>query len=290
MKFRANEIVSFGSTRLGRERAAEFAAEYPEAARVLSEKEPHRVKLLEDFELRPAGGKAARGAQVVRLGSLMKAVVLLVAWVLVWVPSGLAAGVGAGSGPAVSGGQFEISGFQISDWPALLIAELTTGSKMLDGSIGAAVVLITWHFTIRRYIREQAGTPEEPKQTEIIGQPLKMQAVRECVQHEELNLRLEGYVTTEALHDTEKRLDAKIEENFRELDNKRSASIGNLHEHLKGTERKLGDKISEEVGGTHERINQLAGNLGEVKGALSQVTTQLSDVIRLLMAKGGKGS
>lgn len=161
------------------------------------------------------------------------------------------------------------------------LAELTlTNTQIGIGAIAFVVTLIGYHFKVGQYIREQAGV-KETKAVEITGQPLKTQTVARYVMHEELIVMLKGYVTTDDLYQTEKRLDTKIEANFRSLDEKRSRSIGNLHEHLTNESKALSEKIEtsserkgQEIGETHKRIDSLGQQvgvlIGEVRG-LAQI-------------------
>lgn len=56
MKFPKGQTVIFEPTDKGRARAARLVADHPDEAE-LEPRSPHRVKLLEDFELKPAPRK-----------------------------------------------------------------------------------------------------------------------------------------------------------------------------------------------------------------------------------------
>lgn len=128
------------------------------------------------------------------------------------------------------GGGFPIAGISLND---LNIAYAVVGT--VGGLLGL------WSL-FGQHIRREAGV-KDSRSTTIEGQPITVRGELRMVAHHELEERLEGYVTNDDLHAAELRLTEKQETNFRELDKKRSASIGNVHEHLNGTAAKLHERI-----------------------------------------------
>lgn len=165
--------------------------------------------------------------------------------------------------------------------------------SMSIGGVAFAATLIGYHFAFRRYIRDQVGL-KETKITEIAGQPLEVRAAVKFITHPELEQHLEGYVTRDDLHDVQQTLDAKIEDNFRSLDEKRSRSIGNLHEHLTGTTKSLTEKITESDEKIHDRLDAMSSALrSEMDGKLSEVRSDIGAmpgrIITLLQQTGQIG-
>ncbi len=156
------------------------------------------------------------------------------------------------------------------DWWMLADISLT-GAQAGLGAIGIIVCLIGYHFVLGRYIREQAHV-KEPHITTISDQPVEVRAAVQFIARHELDERLGSYVTTGELHGVEKRIDDKLEKNFRDLDDKRSRSIGNLHEHLTGTANSLGEKIEDGDQRTHERTDALAQQVGVLIGEVRGLT------------------
>lgn len=128
------------------------------------------------------------------------------------------------------GGGFPLAGISLND---LNIAYAVVGT--LGGALGL------WSL-FGQHIRREAGV-KDTTSTTLEGQPITVRGELRMVAHHELEERLESYVTNDDLHAAELRLTEKQETNFRELDKKRSASIGNVHEHLNGTAAKIHERI-----------------------------------------------
>lgn len=165
--------------------------------------------------------------------------------------------------------------------------------QMALGGIGLFVTLIGYHLTIGKYIRQQAGV-KDTASTTLEGQPIQVQGVVKYVAHSELEERLSGYASTTDLHGMERRLSVKLEEDFRELDKKRSCSIGNLHEHLTGTTKSLTDKIEHASSRQHDRIEAMSTSIrGEFDAKLAEVRSEITNlpgrVIALLQQTGQIG-
>jgi len=175
-----------------------------------------------------------------------------------------------------------------------MLADLDVKGMTLGG-FGLLAALIGYHFVFRSYIREQAGITET-QTTEISGQPIQVQKAVKFIAEAELDERLAGYVRTEDLQQMERRICTKMEEDFRELDNKRGHSIGNLHEHLTGTTKSLTEKIEHASARQHDRTDALAQQvgvlIGEVRGLTANVTeaTRTAQAAAVAAAQAGRKS
>lgn len=128
----------------------------------------------------------------------------------------------------------------------------------------------------------------------IVSQPIKVQAAVQFITHPELEERLSGYARTDDLHSMERRIVGKLETDFRDLDKKRSYSIGNLHEHLTGTTKALTEKIAEGDDKMHDRLEAMSTTLrAESDTKFSEVREDISElpgrVITLLHQTGQIG-
>lgn len=157
-----------------------------------------------------------------------------------------------------------------------LLADVTLSpTQLVIAAVMFVVTLIGYHFKIGDYIREQAGTPEKKQSVSIDGQPIEFKGTARVVNHEDLDTRLSGYATTGDLHEAESRIEGKMEQNFRALDQKRSTSIANVHEHLRGISEKLVAKMDEdsqtrreETSDLHEKVNTIAVSVAEMRGEM----------------------
>ncbi len=261
MIFSEGEHVTFPQTDRGRERAREFIAAHRDRAE--PGKAPHIITLLCAFELKPIGVRPSKITKLPSVGALLGALLFFLGS-----PSpvlsremtlgGVGSPAAAFSAPAdyrpigatsAFGAPASASGD--ADWP--LFGKIVG----IFAALGAGAA--GWAVFTGRNKTQRVG---------IDNPAISVQGVVRFVAHEELDARLGGYVTSDDLHDAETRIDAKIETNFRALDEKRSRSIGNLHEHLTGTAAKLAEKIEMSNGDLHEKINAIAVSVAEIRGAL----------------------
>ena len=81
--------------------------------------------------------------------------------------------------------------------------------------------------------------PTQATEPKPLPQPFTVQAAVQFVDHKDLDRRLGGYVTIETLNDVERRLEQHAEENFRNLDSKRSGDVKDIHGHLSATVKEV---------------------------------------------------
>jgi hypothetical protein len=174
---------------------------------------------------------AACGLEWVRLLVIRRCVILLITFgVCGAAPAGFGSVPSSGLLGGIPGGGFPLAGITLNDLNI---------TYAVVGTVGGLLGL--WSL-FGQHIRRQAGV-KETQSTTLEGQPITVRGELRMVAHDELDQRLESYATTEQLHHTEQRIEGKLEQNFRALDEKRSRSIGNLHEHLTGAVTKIHERI-----------------------------------------------
>jgi hypothetical protein len=133
--------------------------------------------------------------------------------------------------------------------PAFL-AEIS-GTEAGLGALALVVTLVGYHFTIGRYIREQAGV-KDVQDTRLVEQPIEYRKAARYATHEELagvksdveRLRLELSADVTGLQ-------SKIDERFEQLNHERRVSIANLHTKIDEHEQRDADRcmmIMEKIG------------------------------------------
>ena len=158
------------------------------------------------------------------------------------------------------------------------------GPQMALAGLGVVALLLGYHFLFGQYIRQQAGV-KDTQSTTLEGQPIEVKAMTLFVEQRHLDERLSGYVTSEDLHAVEQRIDGKIETNFRELDKKRSHSIGNLHEHLTGTAVKLHERLEATAAGQRTELDT---KIESVRREIHEMPGKLIALLKDTGAIGGK--
>lgn len=174
-----------------------------------------------------------------------------------------------GGGP---GGGLPLAGISLNDLNVAYAA---------IGTVGGLLGL--WSL-FGQHIRREAGV-KETQSTTLEGQPITVKGELRMVAHDELDQRLESYATTEQLHHTEQRIEGKLEQNFRALDEKRSRSIGNLHEHLTGAVTKIHERI--EATASAQRVDTDI-KLEAVRREIHEMPGKLFTMLRDAAAIGGK--
>jgi hypothetical protein len=133
------------------------------------------------------------------------------------------------------------------------------GWLVLVGIVGGAAAIIGLALALWALVDRIKGRRAEPTRVE---QPVSITMAEVFVTEEALKSRLVDCVRKGELHDMERRLETRLEENFRDLDGKRSRSIGNLHEHLTIANKE-----------THQRIDALAETQGQLVGEMRHIAT-----------------
>jgi Cu/Ag efflux pump CusA len=169
---------------------------------------------------------------------------------------------------------------------------LTDGEFALS-VFGAVAVLIGYHFTARRYIRESAGI-RETYSTEIANQPVTVRAAVEFVPTEKFE-ELERYVhdreqeilgevmslahTIEARRqDASDQLDSlreKLDQKFSEAMKAGNVSASKIHERIEHMSSGLRAEIDSKVGQLHEKIGEMPNRIVDLlrgTGAIGQQT------------------
>ena len=134
--------------------------------------------------------------------------------------------------------------------PVAIFAEISTGEAGL-AALGLVATLIGYHFTLGKYIRQQAGV-RDTQDARIINDPLLVTTPTRFATHAEL---AEVKADVDALREEMSRdLEAvrqRMEQRFDQLNNERRVSIAGLHAKLDQHEHadaKRAEVIMEKIG------------------------------------------
>lgn len=119
-----------------------------------------------------------------------------------------------------------------------------------------AVALATGAAAVLAFLRREARMQEPKVERHVSGGPVDVRAVVEFVPRHDFNA-LRDRVDSQAddLHEVERRIEEKIEDNFRALTRERSVSIAGLHGKIDESERR-----------NQQRFEQMIEKLGELRG------------------------
>ncbi|EDY16697.1 hypothetical protein CfE428DRAFT_5810 [Chthoniobacter flavus Ellin428] len=112
----------------------------------------------------------------------------------------------------------------------------------------AGAVLWTWNQAREAFGRKPTGDEEIAE------------IKRKMVTSEALDLRLHGVATKEELQAAEMRIEHALHSQFQSLDQKRSVSIGNLHE-----------KVETTADGLRHEVNQVRTMIAEMPGKIAEI-------------------
>jgi len=276
MKFPTLQRVQFASEAITDAVCAEHGADVervePRAVRL---RHPMKLVRLDEAEIRefnrgiPSRPKAT---PITLLGLL-----LLFLSLFCWVSTGVAAGVAMpGEMPSTVGGLWAAPAF-----PLAVEVSNTAISVTALGVLGVFATLLGYHAKARAYIREQAGV-KDSKSVEITGQPINFQMAVQFVPMQEFQ-RLEADVQRR-----EHKILAEVQSVQSAVDERRD-EIAEVRAHV---DEKLAEAMKEmtsSAGKTHNRIDGLAITQGQLVGEVKQVSTQLTEISRILMSgKAGK--
>lgn len=168
-----------------------------------------------------------------------------------------------------------------------LAAVTLTETQIGLGVLGLFATLIGYHFTIGRYIREQAGVKEVGK-TEVVNSPLVTSAKVEFLPMQEFK-EFETYV-----HKREHDLRENLQHLQTAIDERRDEAVRDLTAIREKIEEAFNESVkssNSSASKTHARIDALAQQQGVMTGELKQVSATLQGINSILQKKalgGGK--
>lgn len=194
----------------------------------------------------------------------------------------LGAGIAHGEKAASPGG---LKSPAMSAAPFAQVAQITLSNEGVGLTLLSFLAVVAgYHFTMRKYIREQAGVKDIQK-AEIVGQPLRIAAEVEFLPMQEFK-DFERYVheREHAIRDELQALRVAIDDRRQEGAQQMEAMRDRVEE---GTRSAIAASNSS-ASKIHGRMDALAEKQGVLVGELRQISETLRGINQLLLQGGNK--
>lgn len=144
-----------------------------------------------------------------------------------------------------------------------LLAQAATADWPLFGKIVAIVISIG---ALLAAWPKLLGKPRETQTVRLDPPTVTTRREETYVTHDELQCAVGGLATKLQLAQMEQGIESKMHTQFRALDEKRSKSIGELHQHIASTAREQAVREEKHVEALHDKINAIAIGVAELRG------------------------
>jgi hypothetical protein len=144
-----------------------------------------------------------------------------------------------------------------------LLADASVTPTQLGIGLGVIGVLLGLYLKFGKAKQQLVGEIiaeilSQQKATRVdVQSPLEIVSATRCVEHSELQLKLEGYVRREDLRSAELRIEDKIDSKFTLLDGKRSDDIADLHKKIEVTSDTMRAEIEDKARETRQKIDEV---------------------------------